>query len=62
MLSRTLIIYKYYVTDNRKRRYQDDARALAALAHRTGASGELVDRWYSGPPPPAEPEAEPEPR
>ena len=39
----------------------DDARALAAIAHRAGASGDLVDHWYTAPPP-AEPEAEPEPQ
>jgi hypothetical protein len=40
----------------------DDARALAALAHQAGASSDLIGRWYTAPPPPAEPEAEPEPR
>jgi hypothetical protein len=40
----------------------DDARALAALAHRAGAAADLVDRWYVAQPAPAEPEAEPEPR
>jgi hypothetical protein len=40
----------------------DDARALAAIAHQAGASSDLVARWHVAPPPPAEPEAEPEPR
>jgi septal ring factor EnvC (AmiA/AmiB activator) len=39
-----------------------DARELAVLAHRAGAAGDLIDRWYAAPPAPAEPEAEPEPR
>jgi hypothetical protein len=37
-----------------------DMREMAALAHQAGASSELIGRWYT-PPPPAEPEAEPEP-
>jgi hypothetical protein len=40
----------------------DDARALAVLAHRAGASGDLIGRWYAAPPPQFEPEDEPEPR
>ena len=39
----------------------DDARELAVLAHQAGASSDLIGRWYAAPPP-AEPEAEPEPR
>jgi hypothetical protein len=39
----------------------DDMRELAALAHQAGASSDLIGRWYTAPPP-AEPEAEPEPR
>jgi hypothetical protein len=39
-----------------------DIRELAAIAHRAGASNDLVNYWYDGPPPPSEPEAEPDPR
>ena len=39
-----------------------DARELAAIARRAGASGDLVDHWYAAPPPLFEPEEEPDPR
>jgi hypothetical protein len=42
-----------------------DAHELAVLAHRAGASDDLIDYWYAAPPPPppsAEPEAEPDPQ
>jgi len=40
-----------------------DANELAVLAHRAGASGDLIDYWYTAPAPAEpEPEAEPEPQ
>jgi hypothetical protein len=38
-----------------------DISELAAIAHNAGASNDLVEYWYQGPPLPSEPEAEPEP-
>jgi hypothetical protein len=39
-----------------------DAGELAVLARAAGVGGEVVDEWLPvAPPPPAEPEAEPEP-
>jgi hypothetical protein len=40
-----------------------DCNKLAVLAHRAGASGDLIDYWYTAPAPAEpEPEAEPEPQ